>query len=230
MHHKRKAFTLIELIVVVMIIGLLATALTPKLLTIQSKARDTQRQIDIKNIAAALSLYHTDYNAFPLSACNASSTYVNTIEPTVCQWNHPYATTWSIEYSQFTGFLTKLEGKYLSSVPKDPQHPKKRYFYWFDPTLGTADRIYIENMCTLFSWYAHFNNLAVLWYSSEIRQKTDIVRACPSWIPWDYVGHGTINRTKFAQTIRIFDDKYAPIWEQKVPGECFDKKKNDMCE
>ncbi len=48
---KKKAFTLVELVVVIVILGIVMITVTPKLKNMQSIARDAQRKIDIKNIA-----------------------------------------------------------------------------------------------------------------------------------------------------------------------------------
>jgi prepilin-type N-terminal cleavage/methylation domain-containing protein len=65
---KRKGagFTLVELLVVVAIIGLLASMLVLSIQRFKAKARDAQRLTDINNISTALALYHTDFNTYPV--------------------------------------------------------------------------------------------------------------------------------------------------------------------
>lgn len=62
---KRQGFTLIELLVVISIIGLLATLLSANLTSARSRARDSQRKSDLKNISTALRLYYNDVGNYP---------------------------------------------------------------------------------------------------------------------------------------------------------------------
>lgn len=61
----RKAFTLIELLVVIVIIGVLATLAVVAVNGARTKARDSKRMSDIKQIQTALELYMADENAYP---------------------------------------------------------------------------------------------------------------------------------------------------------------------
>lgn len=64
MSHRR-AFTLIELLIVITIIGILAVALIPKIANTPSRARDTQRKADLNQIAKGLEAYYSDYGTYP---------------------------------------------------------------------------------------------------------------------------------------------------------------------
>src|SRR5437588_640087 len=71
-----KGFTLIELLVVIAIIGILATIVMVNVLSVRSRARDTQRKSDIRQIQSALELYRADQGSYPngLPACNSALT------------------------------------------------------------------------------------------------------------------------------------------------------------
>lgn len=69
------------MMIVIVIIGVLAAALIPKLIAIQSRARDLQRRVDIQNIASALMLYYTDHNTYPEGSCNAPQDYITNVYP-----------------------------------------------------------------------------------------------------------------------------------------------------
>ncbi len=58
-----KGFTLIELLVVIAIIGILATIVLVSLNSARSKARDSRRVSDLRQIALALELYYDDNSA-----------------------------------------------------------------------------------------------------------------------------------------------------------------------
>ena len=56
----KKAFTLIEMLIVIVIIGILAAALIPRLQSVQARARDTKRKTDIRTIYNADEIYKVD--------------------------------------------------------------------------------------------------------------------------------------------------------------------------
>lgn len=67
----RRAFTLIELLIVITIIGILAAALLPRITSGPSKARDAQRQTDLQQIATALEFYADDHSGvYPSTGSN----------------------------------------------------------------------------------------------------------------------------------------------------------------
>lgn len=57
---RKRAFTLIELLIVITIIGILAVALVPRLTGGPAKARDAKRKGDLQQIATALEFYADD--------------------------------------------------------------------------------------------------------------------------------------------------------------------------
>ena len=63
---QKKGFTLIELLVVIAIIGLLATLSVVALNNARSRARDSRRVSDIKQIQTALELYFNENDAYPI--------------------------------------------------------------------------------------------------------------------------------------------------------------------
>jgi general secretion pathway protein G len=63
-----KAFTLIELMIVVVILGLLATIVMPKILNRPEQARRVKAKVDIRNIQSALAYFKTDTGRFPTTS------------------------------------------------------------------------------------------------------------------------------------------------------------------
>ncbi len=62
---RRKAFTLIELLIVVAIIAILAAIALPNFLEAQTRAKVTRVRSDFRQILVAMEAYRVDYNAFP---------------------------------------------------------------------------------------------------------------------------------------------------------------------
>ena len=70
---KEKGFTLVELLIVISIIGVLATLLMANFIGIRQRARDAQRKADLRQIQSALEIYRSDQGAYPTTIPNCSS-------------------------------------------------------------------------------------------------------------------------------------------------------------
>ncbi|MHC4166147.1 MAG: type II secretion system major pseudopilin GspG [Planctomycetota bacterium] len=64
----RHGFTLIELMIVVVILGLLATTIMPKLLSKPDKARAEKAKFEIRQIEIALASFNIDNRRFPTTS------------------------------------------------------------------------------------------------------------------------------------------------------------------
>jgi len=64
-HTWPHGFTLIELMVVIVILGILATIMMPKILDRPEQARRMKARVQIRNFQSALALFKTDTGRFP---------------------------------------------------------------------------------------------------------------------------------------------------------------------
>jgi general secretion pathway protein G len=106
---RRDGFTLIEIMVVIVILGLLAALVVPKLVGRTEEAKRTQTRVQIKNIQQALELFKLDNGFFPATDQGLDA----------------------LVRAPESGRIPKnyRKGGYIERVPKDP---------WGNPFVYTA--------------------------------------------------------------------------------------------
>jgi type II secretion system protein G len=62
---RESGFTLLELLIVIVVIGILALLIIPNLTSAPKKARDTQRKTDLRAVQKGLEEYFVSYSAYP---------------------------------------------------------------------------------------------------------------------------------------------------------------------
>lgn len=65
LRNRSKGFTIIELLVVIVVIGILVALLLPNLFSAQQRGRDADRKNDVKTIQQQLEAYYNDNNHYP---------------------------------------------------------------------------------------------------------------------------------------------------------------------
>ena len=98
-------FTLIELMIVVVILGILATIVVPRMLDRPEQARRMKAKIDIRSIESALAFFKTDTGRFPTTS---ESLEVLVSNPGIKGYN---------------------SDGYLDKVPRDPWGNRYLYLY-----------------------------------------------------------------------------------------------------
>ncbi|MFC1709577.1 type II secretion system major pseudopilin GspG [Candidatus Omnitrophota bacterium] len=118
-----KAFTLIELMLVVIIIGALAAMVLPRLTGRSEQARSSAAKADIKaNIATALKLFELDTGGFPSTEGGLEVLLTN--PGTATNWKGPYLETkpidpWGREYQYESPGAHRPHDYDLYSLGKD---------------------------------------------------------------------------------------------------------------
>jgi general secretion pathway protein G len=79
-------FSLVELLVVLAIIGMIATMVTPQVLGYLGRAKGETARIQVKNIAQAVELYYLDLGGYPSSDQGLQAL----VQPTGPGWRGPY--------------------------------------------------------------------------------------------------------------------------------------------
>lgn len=113
---KVSGFTLIEVMVVVVILGILAAVLVPKVMDRPDQARKTKAKQDIRSLEAALNLYKLDNFVYP--------TTDQGLEALVNKPSSPVPPNWK-------------SGGYLDRLPNDPWN--QPYLYLNPGQHGSID-------------------------------------------------------------------------------------------
>lgn len=120
---KRQGFTIVELLIVIVVIGILAAITIVAFTGVQARARDAERASEAQSIYKAIEMYRADNGAYPLhSGGNNNQGYT------------------------LTAISSLLVPKYLPQLPADPKDPDTTYQYVRDSgTDSFAIRIMYES-------------------------------------------------------------------------------------
>jgi general secretion pathway protein G len=105
---NRRAFTLVELLVVLVILGLLAAVATPQVMKHVGHAKVQTARIEIKNIGAALDLFRLDVGRYPSQEEGLAA--LQTQPAALDAWKGPYI-------DKKGGFLDPWGTPYVYRVP-----------------------------------------------------------------------------------------------------------------
>ena len=110
-HGTREGFTILELLVVIAIIAMIASLAFIQFSTTRARARDAQREQEIKTLQSALTLYVTSKSSFPVYSGSITG-------------SDPMS-------------LALVEGGFIPSLPKDPFNTGI-YIFSYDSSSGST--------------------------------------------------------------------------------------------
>ena len=117
-----KAFTLVEMLNVIVIIGILIASLMPRMQTAQGRARDVARKNDLSQIQTSIITSQSDRKVWPgKTNCDTNN---------VCDYNK--------------GMLIKeldgdLKAAWMTAIPGDPNGSNANYWIWSDKLVDSRD-------------------------------------------------------------------------------------------
>lgn len=112
---KQRGFTIVELLIVIVIIGILASITIVAYNGIQGRARDSARVSDINAIRKALEVYKSFNGEYPDE--NSAS--------------------WENSYTDPQNFMAALK-PYLGKTPVDPINNTTHYYYYYRYPAGSS--------------------------------------------------------------------------------------------
>jgi general secretion pathway protein G len=105
---RHRGFTLIEIMVVVVIIGLLAAVIVPQVVDKVDQARVAKAQQDITSLETALTMYRLDNSKYPTTDQGLSALTTQPTDPNIRHWR---------------------PGGYIKRISKDPWGNDYQYVY-----------------------------------------------------------------------------------------------------
>jgi len=129
---KTRGYTLIELMIVILIIGILASIVLPHMVKGRYQAQYTSCQANLRNLASALEIYHTDKDQYPDSgelkeklfqANGANPPYMQP-EPTCPSNNVTYGyEVDDVQHHNYTSYCRGIHHIIIKAVPEGyPQY------------------------------------------------------------------------------------------------------------
>lgn len=132
---RKDGFTLVELLVVIAIIGLFSSIALASLNSARSKARDSRRVSDVKEMQKALELYYADKGYYPNPSHGADVVHGIGFDTTCggtpgCGHCNRWCT------------LDTLLSPYISKAPRDPLGTTQQNYYYSYSSNAPNDQLY----------------------------------------------------------------------------------------
>lgn len=142
--NNSKGFTIVELLIVIVIIGILAALVIIAYNGIQQRGRDADRTSDLRALKTSIELYKADFGYYPSAGTD--------------NVGHPIA-----------NLASALIPTYINSIPQDPQYPAsgKEYRYVRGVVASDSYAIYMQGYESKPACKSG-NNVIVGWWGSGV--------------------------------------------------------------
>ena len=233
--HNRFAFTLVELLVVVAIIGVLIALLLPAVQAAREAARRMQCQNHLKQYALALHNYHDVHHSFPASRSGPVSTTATDKEPDTNR-NHTwgsaaYILPFNEQSARYDQFIQIISGQLNTQIPpafytNDIREVYKEFFIspiatylcpsdpeaksLYVPRGGTDDSINARNNYVISHGDYYNNNHAIIGSESAYAPCNKATRGMfgnQFWLDFAKCSDGTSNTIILSETAGSPDDE-----------------------
>lgn len=113
---RHRGFTIVELLIVIVVIGILASITVVAYNGVQGNARDTDRLSDMDRIRDALERYRLENGTYPNEA----------------------GASWEYSTADPQNFIADLKPYLSGNTPVDPANTASRYYYYYRYEPGTS--------------------------------------------------------------------------------------------
>jgi type II secretion system protein G len=155
--HDRRAFTLIELLIVVAIIAILAAIAVPNFLEAQTRAKVSRAKADIRGMGTALEAYRSDNNDYPGDFECFTGYLVALGQPGVKVWD--YIETLK-RITTPIAYMTSLPNENPFGVAKGGNW-SEMHGYWYDGGVYWRTQMEQGNYSTYFPYYKKVHYLII---------------------------------------------------------------------
>jgi len=165
-----KAFTLVEMLIVIVIIGILIAALMPRMQQAQGRARDVTRKNDLQQCQTALVSYFWDTGKYPGN-----------------------------DGAKLTELASVLKQWGLDAVPQDPLNAGENIYKYANVARINSGQWFILYTATEVQWSANYvqcNGHTITWDISDTSKfvpcRSIVVDSTCSFVRWGecHVGNG----------------------------------------
>lgn len=145
-----KAFTLVEMLIVIVIIGILIAALLPRMQAAQGRARDVARKTALSQVQSAIVTYQGDHGRWPGMA----------------EADSPKASAWI----SLDAIEDELLSAWMTNVPVDPLEGTTVSWLIWGETMTATNYWYLvmTRNGTANAWFALMAKTEVAWWSNYV--------------------------------------------------------------
>ena len=173
--NRINAFTLVEMLIVIVIIGILIAALMPRMQAAQWRARDVSRKTALSQIQSAIVVYQWDHWEWPLEKSKEITCTADSIadETSPCKGkkvgDKVTAEKWATDGIAVSAISSMLKEAWMSDIPSDPLKSKVSWLWEYtwnengDYAYLVAGRNWTSNW-----WFALMAKTEVVWWSNWV--------------------------------------------------------------